>query len=294
MIPVYVAVWGRFGQKFAAGVGISLFTGFACYLAVVLLQPQELERDFSQIPFCWQLFVFFPLFCPLALPLWLIPVILLLSYLIAVSGFGGYGRHFFNPIAFAVVFMICGYSTTAVMNVSRPLPAADVGYKVWTAGMPPAKATFRIFREIPLDEVFSASVSGLLPSIPGSAYPGVLLILGICASIIARRRIVWLISLLTVMATLVLLARHQQLMEFSILHPMLLGLFPSLVLVAIVDYTSIPEPYPEQFIDAALFAVLVLLFFVRVESQIAMAFALLLARVASPLLCDICFFWRAR
>lgn len=189
MLPVYFAVWERFGLKFLAGVGISFVTGICCWLLALICQPGPENRDVAQVPFAWLLFVFFPLFCPLGLPLWLIPFILIISYLVSISSFGGYGRHFFNPVAFAVIFMLCGYAGTASLGASRPLPKK--GFAVWTAGMPPSSPVWNIYARIQTADLWQSSVSGNLPVVPGSAFPGRLLVISFFFSLMAGRGRVW-------------------------------------------------------------------------------------------------------
>jgi len=286
LIPLYAAVWGRFGQKFAAAVGICLLTGLAAYFYSVISQPAEEKRDFHQVPFCWQLFALFPLFVPLAMPLWLIPFILLISYTVSISSFGGFGRHFFNPVAFAVLFMFCGYATTASLGPSRPMPASEPGYAVWTAGMPPAKPLWRIYSEVPIDKLFVASTSGNLPALPGSSFSGWILIIALLVILIGRKRLVWPVFSLLFTVVFCWLAFKYGWLSFSPAHPLLLGIMPSLLLISVVDYSSLPETKSEQAVSAVIFSVLYLVFIVKAENVLAPVSALLLARIFAPLICD--------
>ncbi len=286
LIPLYAAVWGRFGQKFAAAVGICLLTGLAAYFFVVINQPAEEKRDFHQVPFCWQLFVLFPLFIPLALPLWLLPFTLLVSYVVAINSFGGFGKHFFNPVAFAVLFMFCGYSTTASLGPSRPMPSTEPGYAVWTAGMPPAKTLRQIYSEVPFEKLIESAIGGNLPAVPGSAFPGMVLMIAIVVVLAGRHRFVWPIVSIISMAAFCQIAFKCGWADFSPAHPLLLGIFPSLLLISAVDYSSLPETKTEQAISALIFSALYLVFVIMSDSVLAPVSSLLLARIMSPLVCD--------
>lgn len=286
MLPVYFAVWERFGLKFLAGAGISLITGIFCWLLALINQPGLENRDVAQVPFGWSLFVFFPLFCPLGLPLWLIPMILVVSYLVSISSFGGFGRHFFNPVAFAVIFMLCGYAGTSSLGASRPLPKNGTGFAVWTAGMPPASPVWNIYAKVKETDLWQSSVSGNLPVIPGNAFPGVLLVISFLFSTMAGRGRVW--CLFTVLGTIFWgwLGQQYLLPGVSWLHPLFLGMLPGLMLIAVADYHTLPEHQSEQAIAAMVFTFLLLIFTIRSKGVLSPVFALLLAQIISPLLCD--------
>lgn len=286
LIPLYIAVWGRFGQKFAAGAGICFLTGLIAYFYAVISQPAEEKLDFHQVPFCWQLFVLFPLFIPLAMPLWLIPFILLITYVVAISSFGGFGRHFFNPIAFAVLFMFCGYSTTASLGPSRPMPSVEPGFSVWTAGMPPAKPLWQIFSDVPVEKLVESSIGGNLPAIPGNSFPGMILLIVLLVVLTGRHRLVWPVFSVVSLAVFSQAALKYGWSGFSPAHPLLLGIFPSLLLISVIDYSSLPETKAEQAVSAIIFSSLYLIFIVRAESALAPVSALLLARIFAPLVCD--------
>ena len=287
LLPLYFAVWGRFGQKFAAAAGLSLVTGVCCWFFALLMQPAAGNQKAGEIPFCWSLFLLFPLFCPLGLALWLIPLILILAYLVVVSSFGGFRRHFFNPVAVAVVLMLVGYSSTASLSASKPLQPLESGYRVWTAGVPPTRPLWYFYAVVPVEGLMQATVSGKLPAMPGSVFTLPLLLLsGVLALAFARRRVWWLTLMMSIPA-FTALAGYWGLVAFSPLHPLLLGLVPSLALAAIADYHTLPEKIAEQIVAAMLFAVLVLLFIVRSANPLGSVFALLLMQVLSPLLSDL-------
>ncbi|MBU1105107.1 MAG: RnfABCDGE type electron transport complex subunit D [Candidatus Riflebacteria bacterium] len=287
LLPLYFAVWGRFGQKFAAAASLSLATGVCCWLVALVMQPAGDDQKAAEMPFCWSLFLLFPLFCPLGLALQLIPFILILTYLISITSFGGFRRHFFNPVAVAVILLLVGYNSTASLSASKPLQQPYSGYRLWTAGVPPTRPLWFFYAAVPAEELASAGTAGKLPALPGSVFTFPLLLLsGVLALVFARRRIWWLTACLSVMA-FAALAKHWGLVAFSPLHPLLLGLVPSLTLAAVADYHTLPKKTGEQIISALLFAVLVLLFTVKSENPLGPVFALLLMQVLSPLLCDL-------
>lgn len=288
MLPIYFLVWQRFGPKFLAGTAIAFLTGLCFWLLLVVFQPGHEMRDATQIPFAWHLFAFFPVFCPLALPLWLIPIILIISYLVTISSFGGFGRHFFNPIAFAVIFMICGYADTASLGPSRPFPTISAGYSLWSAGMPPAKPLWHIYSAIKPGELWQSSVSGNLPAIPGSAFPGMLLLLAFSFAMLTGRRRVWFIAVVCSIACWVWLGQHYLGWNFSAWHPLLFGSLPALLLVGVADYKTLPASFFDQLVAAAIFSALLLLFLLKANDALAPAFALLFAQVVAPLVSDLC------
>ncbi len=286
LVPVYFAVWGRFGQKFAAGLGLSVLTGMGYWLYAIVSQPAEEELDFAGVPFCWLLFVLFPLFLPLALPLWLIPVILAAGILISISSFGGYGRHFFNPVIIAVVFMYCGYEHTAALGVCRPLASPTAGFAVWTAGMPVAEPVWKIWERVPTAQLLSASISGTLPALPGNAFPAFLLLLSfVMAWFCGRARLWWSCSVVFVMIFSALAAWFR-IAVFSPVHLLFLGILPGVLLAAVADYTTIPADRTEQIFSALIFALLTVGFAVHSDMVFGPAFALLLAQIAAPLAAD--------
>ena len=63
-----------YGLKFASGAAISWLTGATIWFLRILFQNGD-DPDGVDKPFNWFLFLLFPLFIPLALPLWLIPFI---------------------------------------------------------------------------------------------------------------------------------------------------------------------------------------------------------------------------
>lgn len=287
LVPLYFFILGRFGQKFAAGAMISLITGVCCWLFSLALRPAQLSSNQNNKGFGWHLFLLFPLFCPLAMPLWLIPIILIAAYILTFSSFGGYGRHIFNPVAIAVVFMLVGYGHTASLHPVRPLPGPYDGLKIWNAGLPSVKPVWQTYAEVPLQSLFAASYSGLLPALPGSAFGLPLLAASAALSLIGgRRRVWWIVSVLALQLVAMFGAGRWGL-EISAMHPLLLGVVPGLLLVAVADETSLPADWPGQIVNALLFATLAVLFIFRSENLLGPVYALLLAQIVAPLLVDL-------
>lgn len=287
LLPLYFAVWGRFGQKFAAGAALSIATGACCWLVALIMQsPGKPETGRSTI-FGWPLFVLFPLFCPLALPLWLIPFILIVSYLVVISSFGGFGKHFFNPVALAVVFMLCGYGATASLNAVRPLADASAGFKVWSAGLPPARPLWQIYTTVPTLDLVKASCSGSLPSIPGNAFGMPLLAASFILSFMFGRRRLWWLTVVVATAGFTSLVIQSRNLDISPLHPLLLGVMPGLLLIAVADFSTLPESGLGQMVSALIFAAFAVLFIFKSENILSPVYALLLMQIVSPLVIDV-------
>jgi len=287
ILPLYFAVWGKFGQKFAAAAGLSVATGVACWFVALLQQPAGTDLRAAEIPFCWSLFLLFPLFCPLGLPLWIIPPLLVLAYLISITSFGGFRRHFFNPIAVAVVLMLAGYGYTASLSASKPILPEGAGYRAWSAGVPPARPLWFYYAAVSTDKLLAASMSADLPAMPGSVYTLLILILALVMALFFGRGRAWLFTLLLAVPGFTAIAAKSGLVAFSPLHPLLLGLGPALMLVAVVDYHSLPARNSEQIVYGLVFSALLLVFSVRSVNPLAPVYALLLMQVLSPLLCDL-------
>jgi len=286
LLPLYFFICGRFGQKFAAAVVVSLATGAGLRLIMLVLQPSG-ESARPQASFGWQLFFLFPLFYPLAMPLWLVPGILIVAYLIAVSSFGGYGRQIFTPLAVAVVFMLAGYSHTASLHPVRPLPGAFDGFKIWSAGLPPSKAVWQIYAEVMPSSLLSASYSGSLPSLPGLAFGLPLLLASAALSLLAGRRWVWWLTSLLAIQIFTMLGSGHSGLEISALHPLLLGAIPGLLLVAVADCFALPEDNAGQVVGGILFAGFAMLFVFRSPNLLGPVYGLLLAQIVGPLLTDL-------
>jgi len=287
MLPLYFAVWGKFGQKFAAAAGLSVATGVVCWFAALLQQPANTDLRADEIPFCWTLFLLFPLFCPLGLPLWIIPPLLVLAYVISITSFGGFRRHFFNPVAVAVVLMLAGYGYTASLSASKPIMPEGAGYRAWSAGVPPARPLWFYYAAVAPENLLSASISADVPAMPGSAFTLPLLLLAVVLALFYGRGRAWLITLLLAVPGFTAIAAYGGLVLFSPLHPLLLGLAPALMLIAVADYHSLPTRRAEQVVSGLVFAALLLVFTVRSVNPLAPVYAFLLMQVLSPLLCDL-------
>lgn len=287
LLPMYFVVWGRFGQKFAAAASLSLLTGVCCWFFALLQQAAPGDVKAGEIPFCWSLFLLFPLFYPLGLALWLIPFILIFAYLISISSFGGFRRHIFNPVAVAVILMLVGYSSTASLSASKPLPNTSSGYRIWSAGVPPTRPLWFYYAAVPTSKLVQASVTGDLPAIPGSAFPLPIMLLATSIALLSGRGRAWFLTLLFAVPALTTIAINAGLISFSPFHPLLMGLLPSLLLIGVVDHHSLPQQFTAQLFSALLCAVLVLLFIIRSTNPLGPVYALLLMQVLTPLACDV-------
>lgn len=287
LLPLYLAVWGKFGQKFAAGAVLSFASGGCCWLAAVVMRNPEEGVSPWPVNFAWPLFYLFPLFCPLALPLWLIPVILTLSYLVAITSFGGFRKHVFNPVALAVVVMICGYGTTASLHAVRPLEGSTSGFRIWTAGMPAARPVIEIIAAVPAADLLKVASTSVLPAIPGSSFGLVLLIASFAVAFLARQRRLWWLTAVIATATLTEFLVPGHLQGLSAMHPLLFGVIPALLLIAVADYTTLPESWAGQFISALVFAIFAVLLLLRSENILSPVYALLLTQILSPLIIDL-------
>ncbi len=277
---------GLYGLKFAAGVALSWLTGGAIWGLRLLFQSGD-DPEGVDKPFCWFLFLLFPLFIPLALPLWLIPTILIITYLISVSAFGGHGKQIFNPVIVAVVFMIYGYSHIGLTEASRPFPSSKDGYLVWTSGIPPKSDIRDIYSTIPKELAFSASLHGSIPTIPGSCFASIILIFSLLYSILFnRRRIWWIVSIVSICIFAHILPQPN---SFNIppTNLLFLGILPSLLLSGVADATTISESIFGQTITAIVFAGFAVFITYNSSNILAPAYAFLLTQVFSPLIIDI-------
>lgn len=273
LLPLFMAVWGRYGLKFSLAVVVSWSTGLLVWFLRDVFTDSENNR------FYWPLFVLFPLFIPLGLPLWIIPVNLLLAYFISISSFGGSGRHLFNPIVVCLVMLVCGYSSSASLTISRPFAAASEGFEIWTAGVTPSQSAFELYSSLTFTRLFPAAIKGNLPSIPGSAFPVFILALSFLYAIFTRRALVWWVSSVVALTLSAWLFNGGMTQHFTALHPLIAGVVPSLLLVAVVDAGTLPDSTIGQIASATLFASLVMLFWATSSQVLAPAFALLVAQI---------------
>lgn len=282
---LYLNSFGLFGTKFIAGVVISWFTGGAIWFLRILFQSGD-DLEGVDKPFGWMLFLLFPLFLPLALPLWIIPGILIVCYLITVAAFGGHGRHIFNPVIVAAVFMMYGYGDMGLIDASRPFPNSREGYNIWTAGIPPRADIRDIYSSVPAQSAFKASLKGMIPSIPGSCYGSVILLASLVFSLVFKRCICWwLVSSVSICLFGWLLPQPS---DFSIpfTNILFMGIMPSLLLCGIADYTTLPESALGQSINAFIFAGFAVFMLYNSSNILMPVYGFLLAQVVSPLVID--------
>ena len=284
---IYAKSVTLFGLKFAAGATLSWLTGAVIWFVRVLFQSGE-DPDGVDKPFCWLLFLLFPLFVPLALPLWLIPFILVICYLISTAAFGGYGHHIFNPVIVAVVFMCYGYSDSGLIEASRPFPPTENGYLIWTAGIPPRTDIRDIYGSIPVELAFSSSLKGLIPSIPGSCFGSTIFVASFILAVFFNKRFVW--WFVSVIGICLFGWIMPQPLTFNIpfLNLLFMGIMPSLLLCGVADYTTLPESAFSQCINALVFSTFAVFILFNSSNVLAPAYGFLISQVVSPLIIDIC------
>jgi Na+-translocating ferredoxin:NAD+ oxidoreductase RnfD subunit len=221
------------------------------------------------------------------MPLWLIPLALTAGWLIAVFCFGGYGKNIFNPLAIALVFLLAGYASSVSMVATKPFPGAFDAFRVWTAGINPPGSVITESLKKSLHADWSFLAGGLQPSLPGLAFPGVLLLMALFTGLIFGGRRIWLIAFVmsVVFFTLILqkLFPGQVAGCFNIL---LIGITPALILACLADSPTIPDCAGSQVCHAVLFALLLVCFVGFSELLLHAAFALLLVQILCPLLID--------
>lgn len=286
LIILYFKVIGLYGLKFATGVVISWFTGGMLWFVRLLFQKAD-DKEGVDKPFNWYLFLLFPLFMPLSMPLWIIPVILLITYLVTVSAFGGHSKHIFNPIAVAVVFMLYGYGDAGLLNSSRPFAASDAGYKIWSSGIPPKSDIREVYSELDSSLALKGSLQGVIPTIPGSCFGIIVLAGSVIFSLCFKRRLIWC---LTGIGSLLLFAFILPQPAICCIKPfcaLFLGIMPSLILSGIADFTTLPQSWRGQILYGGLFGFFAALMMFYSPHILAPAYGLLLTQTIAPLLMDI-------
>lgn len=278
LAPVYLGAWGRFGLKVPAALLLSLLTG----LALRILSAA------SPKAFPWQYFWVFPLFVPLSLPLWLVPTVLVAGWLISVSAFGGVGRNIFNPPASSLVFLVAGYASSVALVAAKPFPGPLSAFSRWTAGINPIEPALKIWLSRPITGLGEVFAGGHLPSLPGLAFPGFLLLSVLLVVLFVPGRRLWLAAVLffSIFTAAALQMRFVGLMAGPLSLP-LTGIFPALLLLALADENTIPEPAFEQFLFGMVLGPLLALFMLLSRTELAPVFALLLAQALFPLLRDL-------
>ncbi len=283
---IYAKSVALFGLKFAAGAAISWLTGGVMWFIRILFQSGE-DPEGVDKPFGWLLFLLFPLFIPLALPLWLIPFILVICYLISVAAFGGHGSHIFNPVIVAVVFMVYGYSDSGLIEASRPFPPTENGYLVWTAGIPPRADIRDIYASIPAGLAFDSSLKGLIPTMPGSSLGSAILIVSLLLAIAFNKRFMWWLASAVGICLFGLLLPQPTPFNIPFSNLLFMGIMPSLLLCGAADFTTLPDSRVGQCINALIFSAFSVFILFNSSNILAPAYGFLIAQVLSPLIIDI-------
>ncbi|MBQ2592773.1 MAG: RnfABCDGE type electron transport complex subunit D [Candidatus Riflebacteria bacterium] len=284
---IYAKSVALFGLKFAAGAALSWVTGGLIWFIRILFQRGE-DQDGVDKPFGWLLFLLFPLFIPLALPLWLIPFILVVCYLITVAAFGGHGHHIFNPVIVAVVFMAYGYSDSGLIEASRPFPPTEKGYLIWTAGIPPRADIRDIYGSIPTELAFTSSLKGLIPSMPGSCFGSAIFIASLILAVAFNKRFVWWFTAVTAICFFGWLLPQPAPFNIPFINLLFMGIMPSLLLCGTADFITLPESVAGQCINALVFSVFAVFILLNSSNILAPAYGFLISQVVSPLIIDVC------
>lgn len=273
VLSYYVLVWSNFGLKFACAFSISMLTGL--FLSFFSKKDKQ---------FGWQLFLLFPMFYSLALPLWVIPPVLLLAYLVSCSAFGGYEKRIFCPVVVAVVVAFCGYSYTAAFNASRPMETGKA-FLVYSSGMPAFKPVWKIYQTMPQSEAIKASIAGKCPSVLGAYRGGILLVASFLFAFVFKRKLVWLFS--NCMFVAIFSTFFSKLGLNQSFYPLIFGLVPLLLFVGICDNKSLENNKTEEFVSAFVFSVFAIMFTFKTENPFLPVFSYLLMQILTPLILDI-------
>ncbi len=281
LLPLYLGAWGRFGLKVPAAVSLSLLT--ALMLAFFTRKNHNRGSGFP-----WAMFWVFPLFVPLGMPLWLIPLSLTAGWLIAVFCFGGYGKNIFNPLAIALVFILAGYASSVSIVATRPFPGAFDAFAVWTAGINPPGSVVTKSLTYSMQTDWSLLAGGLQPSLPGLAFPGVLLLMALFTGLFFGGRRIWLVSFIfSVTFFTLFLQRLYPGHVVGCFNILLMGITPALIFACLADSPTIPDCASSQVCHAMLLALLLVCFVGFSELVLHAAFALLFVQILCPLLIDV-------
>ncbi len=278
LIPVYFAAWGKFGLKVPAAILLSLATGL-------------LTRSFVEIGnrrFPWPLFWVWPLFIPLGMPLWLVPVALLAAWFIAVAAFGGAEKNVFNPGAVGLVFISAGYGSAVSLSASKPFAGVTSALSVWTAGINPIGHSADYWLKWPVDSFFCFFAGGHLPSLPGFAFPGILLALALLVVLAIPGRRVWFVSTLTTsLALAFVIGQYRPEIFAAPINIFLAGSFPATIWLALADEKTVPVSTSGQLVFGLVLGLFLVWFICASNHEFAGCFALLLAQAIAPLLADV-------
>lgn len=279
LLPIFLAAWGRFGQKVPAALGLSLLTGL-------------LIRAFAEVGdrrFPWAWFWVFPLFVPLGMPLWLIPVSLTAAWIISVSAFGGIGRNIFNLVALALVFIMAGYGSSVSLTASKPFASPLAAISIWTAGINPVEPALRNWLTRPVTSFSDFFAGGHLPAIPGFAFPGPLLLVVLFIVLLLPGRRIWFFStMILIFAGGELAARTMPELIKSGASLLGTGIFAALLLTCLADENTIPDNAGEQFLFSLIFAVAMVVFACGASQELGPVYGLLLTQAIFPFVADVC------
>ncbi|GAB4283696.1 MAG: hypothetical protein Kow0029_29980 [Candidatus Rifleibacteriota bacterium] len=274
-----IAAWGRFGLKVPVAFVLSMISG--------IILRQFFHKD-SDEAFPWQLFMLFPMFVPLGMPLWLVPFSLLTAWMIAVYSFGGYGKHIFNPVALALVLLLAGYGSSVSLLPSKPFQGATSAFSVWTAGINPVNASVNAQLNEPVTNITQFMVGGNRPSIPGLAFPGWLLLATLFIGLFFRENRWWLFSAFCSLTVSAMIIKHFFPETVAGGHSLFfIGCVPAFCMVMLADARGFCGGFVAQTTHAGIFSICVAVFAVFSGNVLNVAFAVLLAQIISPFILDV-------
>lgn len=171
-LPLYVTGIGWYGWK----LGVLLLVSIAAGIATEEISRRLGKDDVRYYPF--YLWILFPLVFPPAFPIVPAAVGIIFSLIVCVTFFGGHGRQIVSPVAICWAF--CILSFTSIFNNSYVFPFSSFseGFTHWTAGVPTIDNPAVLFSG-QLEEFLPAILSGSFPQTSGSAFPFLVILLGI-------------------------------------------------------------------------------------------------------------------
>ncbi len=278
-IVLYSLAAGFFSLRFFQIVSVSLLAGLICKLCDLLISSDR-NSDFP-----WFMFFLLPLFSPIGVPFVAVFFSALIAFFLALKAFGGYKKHFFNPLAVAVVIMICGYYHTGTFVETLPFKNLKEGYSFVSYGLPDYRDSNLLIQKACEDKTVWLKMFEPAPkNFPGCAFPFVSFFSAFTLAFLFKRGRVFFFFSVLFYLFFAFLASYLRLSNVEIF--VFAGAFPLLLFAAIADPFSIPEKKAEQMVFAFLFAFFAAVFTIYANSSVFTFFSLLLATVFAPLLSD--------
>ena len=277
LIPLYMCAIEKYGLKISAFLTLSLFCGVLCKLI-----SNKLNLASNRFP--WPIFLAFPLILPIGIPVWMTAMGASFSILVGVWAFGGYGKHLFNPIALGLVFLIISFSSQANFSFSKPFDKTISGFKYWSSGFSIGNNSNKFFIENQAYLDLNKAVSGSIPSVPGAAYPILVIAIGMIVSLFSGANIIWFIStLLGVYFAATYGAPYFSETILSAKFQFLTGCSMLCLLISVIDFSSLPQTKPGLVVGGLLFGCALVTLRSWSSQPLAPFFALLLVQIILPL-----------